>query len=494
MPWRAGIAHRVAGSWYGQGGHTGTERYALDWNLWYEPTLAVRAGTVTVALRGVRDPGGKTCKRQSGFGNYVVIAHPDGARSLYAHLSRVSVRVGQRVRQGTVLGISGNSGWSCGPHLHFRMTRGGTPIKPEPMGGFRTFPNNKGRLYTSRNILNGPLPPATPVPPEPSPKPAPRPKPRPAPRRSPHLVPITPLLVGAPTYTARETVSFGFRAKNTGDAAQTVAVFGVKLWTPDGEEFILPCINGTNRILMPGAVFGCGIKQPLEDEGTYAARAGWLDPQGNWHSRLFPPTKTFEMHRPRLTVDAPQHVEMAPSPVQGATATFTYTVHNPAAIALKVHSFYVRVWKPGGSSTSLPCTDGWDVTLLPLQAFACTATMALDRAGTYTFRSNWQDDQERFHNDEIGVRETFSVAEPPRATLTVHVEGYGKVSYSGTSCTSDCTKSYPIGAQVTLTASKRRSGGAFESWTGACEGSEPTCTLTIQADTTVGATFKQLSG
>ena len=55
-----------------------------------------------------------------GFGNYVLIRHPWG-ESLYAHLSRIDVRVGQRVDRGQRIGLSGNSGNSTGPHLHFAI-------------------------------------------------------------------------------------------------------------------------------------------------------------------------------------------------------------------------------------------------------------------------------------------------------------------------------------------------------------------------------------
>ena len=56
------------------------------------------------------------------FGNGVCIDHGDGWWSLYAHLSRVDVSIGQIVQPGEVLGLSGNTGVSTGPHLHWQVS------------------------------------------------------------------------------------------------------------------------------------------------------------------------------------------------------------------------------------------------------------------------------------------------------------------------------------------------------------------------------------
>ncbi len=56
-----------------------------------------------------------------GWGNAVVVAHPNGLFSLYGHLSRVVVKEGQKVEQGQMLGIEGNTGASTGRHLHFSI-------------------------------------------------------------------------------------------------------------------------------------------------------------------------------------------------------------------------------------------------------------------------------------------------------------------------------------------------------------------------------------
>ena len=65
-----------------------------------------------------------------GWGRYVVIAHGAGVQSLYAHLSAVSVGLGQRVVAGTRVGSVGSSGLATGPHLHFEVFVRGANVDP----------------------------------------------------------------------------------------------------------------------------------------------------------------------------------------------------------------------------------------------------------------------------------------------------------------------------------------------------------------------------
>jgi murein DD-endopeptidase MepM/ murein hydrolase activator NlpD len=66
----------------------------------------------------------------SGYGNLVVIAHPRGVRSMYAHLSRIGVNAGQSVVAGSFVGAVGSTGFSTGPHLHFELRLGTAAIDP----------------------------------------------------------------------------------------------------------------------------------------------------------------------------------------------------------------------------------------------------------------------------------------------------------------------------------------------------------------------------
>jgi len=65
-----------------------------------------------------------------GYGRLIIIDHGGGYQTYYAHLSRISVRAGQEVRRGEVIGAVGTSGRVTAPHLHYEVRVGGTPMNP----------------------------------------------------------------------------------------------------------------------------------------------------------------------------------------------------------------------------------------------------------------------------------------------------------------------------------------------------------------------------
>lgn len=64
------------------------------------------------------------------YGNYVIMSHTDGFQTLYGHLTSYSVVKGQQVAQGAVIGLSGNTGYSTGPHLHFGLYKRSLALNP----------------------------------------------------------------------------------------------------------------------------------------------------------------------------------------------------------------------------------------------------------------------------------------------------------------------------------------------------------------------------
>lgn len=66
----------------------------------------------------------------NGYGMHVIVDHGFDYESLYAHMSKLEVRVGQKVKRGDVLGLVGNTGQSAGPHLHYEVHKGGEALDP----------------------------------------------------------------------------------------------------------------------------------------------------------------------------------------------------------------------------------------------------------------------------------------------------------------------------------------------------------------------------
>lgn len=67
------------------------------------------------------------------YGFFVLIGHPDGYQSMYGHASRVLVSIGDSVVAGQVVGLSGSTGRSTAPHLHFEIRRGGRSMDPRSL-------------------------------------------------------------------------------------------------------------------------------------------------------------------------------------------------------------------------------------------------------------------------------------------------------------------------------------------------------------------------
>ena len=92
--------------------------------------IAVPVGSV------VRASGGGVVLQtgaQAEYGNFVLLEHPEGYQSMYGHLSRILAVQGMRVRAGEVIALSGNSGRSSAPHLHFEIRRNDISIDPGTM-------------------------------------------------------------------------------------------------------------------------------------------------------------------------------------------------------------------------------------------------------------------------------------------------------------------------------------------------------------------------
>lgn len=76
-------------------------------------------------------------KDGSAYGNRILIRHKNGIETLYAHLSEFAVKKGDKVSQGEFIGLSGNTGNSTGPHLHFEYRVNGKAVNPKEIIGLK---------------------------------------------------------------------------------------------------------------------------------------------------------------------------------------------------------------------------------------------------------------------------------------------------------------------------------------------------------------------
>jgi murein DD-endopeptidase MepM/ murein hydrolase activator NlpD len=105
-----------------------TSGYGYRWGSFHDgvdlaaprgtPVYAVKSGTVT------------TARYYGGYGYAVIIKHANGVETLYGHNSRLLVRKGQKVYTGQKIALVGSSGYSTGPHLHFRVHVYGSSVNP----------------------------------------------------------------------------------------------------------------------------------------------------------------------------------------------------------------------------------------------------------------------------------------------------------------------------------------------------------------------------
>lgn len=101
--------------------HTGVDLRASTGTKVY----AANKGTVT------------TSGYSSAWGNYIIISHGGGITTLYAHMSKRSVSKDDKVKQGDIIGYSGNTGYSTAPHLHFEISKNGSTYNP--LNEFKDF-------------------------------------------------------------------------------------------------------------------------------------------------------------------------------------------------------------------------------------------------------------------------------------------------------------------------------------------------------------------
>ena len=128
--WPLPASNNVITCPYGMRYHPVTGKYKLHTGI----DLRASSGTKVFAANGGSVT---TSGYSSAWGNYIIISHGGGITTLYAHLSKRSVSKGDKVKQGSVIGYSGNTGYSTGAHLHFEIDKNG--VSYDPLTEFKGF-------------------------------------------------------------------------------------------------------------------------------------------------------------------------------------------------------------------------------------------------------------------------------------------------------------------------------------------------------------------
>jgi hypothetical protein len=145
LPFETGKSFRLFQGYFGSFSHT--DEYALDFSMPEgTPVVAAREGKIVqIVIDNNQGCPSKDCQT---YNNYITIMHPDGSYARYVHLQYKGAKLplGSEVKRGDIIGYSGNTGWSSGPHLHFVSFLG-------KFDGWRTIPTKFRMGKGEENIL-----------------------------------------------------------------------------------------------------------------------------------------------------------------------------------------------------------------------------------------------------------------------------------------------------------------------------------------------------
>jgi murein DD-endopeptidase MepM/ murein hydrolase activator NlpD len=124
LPYAPGKSYRVSQGYNGEYSHFGADQFAIDWRMQEGTPIHAARGGILVGVKNDSNIGGDSSK-YDWDANYILIRHADGTLGQYVHLKKggCKLKIGQRVEAGDYLGLSGNTGHSTGPHLHFSVFR-----------------------------------------------------------------------------------------------------------------------------------------------------------------------------------------------------------------------------------------------------------------------------------------------------------------------------------------------------------------------------------
>lgn len=162
LPYSAGAEYKVTQGYNGTYSHSGSDQYAIDFKMSPGTPVHAARGGVVVKIKVDSAVGGPDRKYENSA-NYILVRHSDGTLANYAHLSKdgAKVKVGQIVEPGDLIALSGNTGFTSGPHLHFSVfktkdgkQRQSIPVKFQSAGA-NSLTLAEGKSYKCVVAANG---------------------------------------------------------------------------------------------------------------------------------------------------------------------------------------------------------------------------------------------------------------------------------------------------------------------------------------------------
>lgn len=153
LPFAAGESYPVSQGFHGKYSHTGGDCYSIDFKMPVGTPVHAARGGVVVGVKADSDKGGSD-KKFEWDANYVLIKHEDGTFGHYVHLQKdgAKVKLGQQIQVGDLIGLSGNTGHSTGPHLHFAVFKAANGKQRETVSvKYRTNPTMAEMLAEGRS-------------------------------------------------------------------------------------------------------------------------------------------------------------------------------------------------------------------------------------------------------------------------------------------------------------------------------------------------------
>lgn len=149
LPYKLATKQMVSQGFNGMFSHYGESQYAVDFNMKKGTEVYAAREGVVVQIKSDSNLGGANRSFEK-HANYVTIEHSDGTLATYSHLKQngVVVKVGDKIQRGQLLGYSGKTGYSQGPHLHFIV------YKATDGKGRRSFPV---KFMSAKGVLHKPV-------------------------------------------------------------------------------------------------------------------------------------------------------------------------------------------------------------------------------------------------------------------------------------------------------------------------------------------------